>query len=43
MVRDGKRSMSRDIVRFLEFVDGLSAMRYGYLYKPAKKREIYSE
>lgn len=36
MVRDGKRSMSRDIVRFLEFVDGLSAMRYGYLYKPAK-------
>ncbi|KAF5191381.1 Snap25-like protein [Thalictrum thalictroides] len=27
MIRDGKRSISRDLVRFLEFVDGISAKR----------------
>ncbi|KAF2313640.1 hypothetical protein GH714_012544 [Hevea brasiliensis] len=36
-IRDGKRSISRDIVRFLEFIDGLAAKRHGYSYEPAKK------
>ncbi|KAF2299346.1 hypothetical protein GH714_031649 [Hevea brasiliensis] len=36
MIRDGKSSISRDIVRFLEFVDGLAAKRNGCSYKPAK-------
>ncbi|KAJ4974559.1 hypothetical protein NE237_007733 [Protea cynaroides] len=33
MIRDGKKSVSRDLVRFLEFVDGLSV----------KKRELSSK
>ncbi|PON83456.1 hypothetical protein TorRG33x02_207280 [Trema orientale] len=28
MVRDGKRSISRDLVRFLEFIDGVAVKRY---------------
>ncbi|KAJ9147552.1 hypothetical protein P3X46_029702 [Hevea brasiliensis] len=36
-IREGKRSISRDIVRFLEFIDGLAAKRHGYSYEPAKK------
>ncbi|PIA62998.1 hypothetical protein AQUCO_00200784v1 [Aquilegia coerulea] len=36
MIRDGKRSISRDLVRFLEFVDGISAKRQQLASKSMK-------
>lgn len=36
MIRDGKRSISRDLIRFLEFIDGLASKRHHLLYKAAK-------
>lgn len=36
MIRDGKGSISREIMRFLEFIDGLAAKKHGCSYKPAK-------
>ncbi|KDP27216.1 hypothetical protein JCGZ_19915 [Jatropha curcas] len=36
MIRDGKRSISRDITRFLEFIDGLAAKSHVNSRKPAK-------
>ncbi|PON40781.1 BAG family molecular chaperone regulator [Parasponia andersonii] len=37
MVRDGKRSISRDLVRFLEFIDGVAVKRYELSVKARKK------
>ncbi|EEF36278.1 hypothetical protein RCOM_0524510 [Ricinus communis] len=37
IIRDGKKSISRDIVRFLDFIDGLPGKGQGSsLYKPVK-------
>ncbi|KAK6255944.1 hypothetical protein QQP08_012535 [Theobroma cacao] len=36
MIRDGKRSVRRDLVRFLEYIDGLALKRHKHLYKYAK-------
>lgn len=36
MIREGKRSVTRDLVRFLEFIDGFAVKRNGIVYKPAK-------
>ncbi|KAM2683181.1 hypothetical protein EV1_044827 [Malus domestica] len=36
IVRDGKRSISRDLVRFLEFIDGVVMKRHGLSLKAVK-------
>ncbi|KAK5802208.1 BAG family molecular chaperone regulator 8, chloroplastic [Gossypium arboreum] len=36
MIRDGKRSVSKDLIQFLEYVDGLVLKRHKLLYKNAK-------
>ncbi|KAK9993444.1 hypothetical protein SO802_023147 [Lithocarpus litseifolius] len=36
MMRDGKRSISRDLVRFLEFIDGVVVKRHGLSLKTMK-------
>lgn len=36
MIRDGKKSISRDLVRFLEFVDGVAVKRNGLSIKVMK-------
>ncbi|KAK9271535.1 hypothetical protein L1049_001895 [Liquidambar formosana] len=36
MIRDGKRSISRDLLRFLEFVDGVSVKRHQLSTKAMK-------
>lgn len=36
LIRDGKGSISGEIMRFLEFIDGLAAKKHGCSYKPAK-------
>ena len=36
MIRDGKRSISRDLVRFLEFIDGVAVRRAGLSFKVMK-------
>ena len=36
MIRDGKRSISRDLVRFLEFIDGVAVKRRGLSFKATK-------
>ncbi|XP_050382364.1 BAG family molecular chaperone regulator 8, chloroplastic [Argentina anserina] len=36
IVRDGKRSISRDIVRFLEFIEGIVVKRQAICVKPVK-------
>ncbi|KAJ7971046.1 BAG family molecular chaperone regulator 8, chloroplastic-like [Quillaja saponaria] len=36
MVRDGKRSVSKDLVRFLDFVDGIAAKKNGLSIKTTK-------
>ncbi|KAL0015649.1 hypothetical protein SO802_002718 [Lithocarpus litseifolius] len=36
MIRDGKRSISRDLVRFLEFIDGVAVKRTGLSFKAMK-------
>ncbi|KAK2663329.1 hypothetical protein Ddye_001903, partial [Dipteronia dyeriana] len=36
MVRDGKRSISIDLVKFLEFVDGFAVRRHQFSFKAAK-------
>lgn len=36
MIRDGKRSVTRDLVRFLEFVDGFAIKRHELSYKSAR-------
>ncbi|XP_022741539.1 BAG family molecular chaperone regulator 8, chloroplastic-like [Durio zibethinus] len=40
MIRDGKRSVSRDLVHFLEYIDGLALKRHNHLYKNAKNMRI---
>ena len=39
MIRDGKKSISRDLVQFLEYIDGLDLKRHRHLYTNAKKCE----
>ncbi|XP_050230200.1 BAG family molecular chaperone regulator 8, chloroplastic [Mercurialis annua] len=41
MIRDGKRSISRVIVRFLDFIDELGGRRRESLYKPVKNVRIF--
>lgn len=36
IVRDGKRSISRDLIRFLEFIEGVAVKRQGLCLKPVK-------
>ncbi|CAK7323018.1 unnamed protein product [Dovyalis caffra] len=36
MIRDGKRSVTRDLVRFLEFIDGFAVKRHELSYKSAR-------
>lgn len=36
MIRDGKRSISKDLIKFLEFVDGFAVKRYEISAKAAK-------
>lgn len=36
MIREGKRSISRDLVRFLEFMDEVSVKRHGLSFKTSK-------
>ncbi|KAE8659489.1 FAR1-related sequence 5 [Hibiscus syriacus] len=40
MIRDGKRSVSRDLIQFLEYIDGLALKRNKLLYKNAKNMRI---
>ncbi|KAK3212475.1 hypothetical protein Dsin_017181 [Dipteronia sinensis] len=40
MVRDGKRSISIDLVKFLEFVDGFAVRRHEVSFKAAKNVRI---
>ncbi|XP_042508365.1 BAG family molecular chaperone regulator 8, chloroplastic [Macadamia integrifolia] len=40
MIRDGKKSVSRDLVRFLEFVDGVSAKRRELSSKATKSLRL---
>lgn len=40
LIRDGKKSISRDILRFLEFVDGMVAKRYGLSFKTVKSATV---
>ena len=40
MIRDGKRSVSRDLVQFLEYIDGLALKRLKQLYKNAKNVRV---
>ncbi|KAK8710122.1 hypothetical protein V6N13_145461 [Hibiscus sabdariffa] len=40
MVRDGKRSVSRDLIQFLEYIDGLVLKRHKLLYKNAKNMRV---
>ncbi|TYH52216.1 hypothetical protein ES332_D09G012000v1 [Gossypium tomentosum] len=40
MIRDGKRSVSKDLIQFLEYVDGLVLKRYKLLYKNAKNIRV---
>ncbi|XVF16719.1 hypothetical protein REPUB_Repub10bG0056400 [Reevesia pubescens] len=40
MIRDGKRSVSRDLVQFLEYVDGLALKRHKHLYKNPKNVRV---
>ena len=36
MIRDGKRSISRDLVRFLDFIEGFAVKRHDLLLKARK-------
>ncbi|CBI22290.3 unnamed protein product, partial [Vitis vinifera] len=36
MIRDGKRSVTRELVRFLDFIDGVSARRHQLRNKPIR-------
>ncbi|KAE8021773.1 hypothetical protein FH972_007637 [Carpinus fangiana] len=36
IIRDGKRSLSRDLVRFLDFIDGVAVKRHGHSLKTVK-------
>ncbi|OMP11667.1 hypothetical protein COLO4_03731 [Corchorus olitorius] len=40
MIRDGKRSVSRDLVQFLEYVDGLVLRRHRHSCKNSKKLTV---
>lgn len=40
MIRDGKRSISRDLVRFLEFIDGVAVKSNGLPFKAMKSMRI---
>ncbi|XWS32945.1 hypothetical protein CRYUN_Cryun22dG0034400 [Craigia yunnanensis] len=40
MIRGGKRSVSRDLVQFLEYIDGLALKRHKQLYKNAKNVRV---
>ncbi|KAH1092260.1 hypothetical protein J1N35_019517 [Gossypium stocksii] len=40
MIRDGKRSVSKDLIQFLEYVDGLVLKRHKLLYKNAKNIRV---
>ncbi|XVF58396.1 hypothetical protein PTKIN_Ptkin07bG0062900 [Pterospermum kingtungense] len=42
MIRDGKRSVSRDLVQFLQYIDGLALKRHKHLFKNAKNTRILS-
>ncbi|XP_022751941.1 BAG family molecular chaperone regulator 8, chloroplastic [Durio zibethinus] len=41
MIRDGKRSVSRDLVQFLEYIDGLALKWHKHLYKNAKNVTVF--
>ncbi|CAH8262784.1 unnamed protein product [Arabidopsis lyrata] len=36
MIRDGKRSLSRDLVRFLHHIDGCAVKKRDFVYKYVK-------
>ena len=40
MIRDGKRSVSRDLVQFLKYIDGLALKSHKHLYKNAKNVRV---
>ncbi|KAK8644365.1 hypothetical protein V6N13_123674 [Hibiscus sabdariffa] len=40
MIRDGKRSVSRDLIQFLEYIDGLPLKKHKLLYKNAKNMRV---
>ncbi|GMJ04107.1 hypothetical protein like AT3G29310 [Hibiscus trionum] len=40
MIRDGKRSVSRDLIQFLEYIDGLALKKHKLLYKNAKNMRV---
>ncbi|GMI99274.1 hypothetical protein HRI_003596600 [Hibiscus trionum] len=40
MIRDGKRSVSRDLIQFLEYIDVLALKRHKLLYKNAKNMRV---
>ena len=40
MIRDGKRSISKDLVRFLEFIDGFAMKRHGLSFKAMKNMNL---
>lgn len=40
MIRDGKKSITRDLVRFLEFMDGVAVKRNGLSLKAMKKERF---
>ena len=40
MIRDGKRSISKDLVRFLEFIDGIALKRHGLSFKAMKNMNL---
>ncbi|GAV65708.1 BAG domain-containing protein [Cephalotus follicularis] len=42
MIRDGKRSITRDLVKFLEFIDGFAVKRHQISYKAAKNVRFVS-
>ncbi|KAI3976758.1 hypothetical protein MKX01_008616 [Papaver californicum] len=43
MIRDGKRSISRDLVRFLEFIDSIPVKRQQISSKAMKNVRVQTE
>ena len=40
MIRDGKRSIIRELVRFMEFIEEITVKRHGILWKGVKNVRI---
>lgn len=40
MTKDGKRSVSRDLVQFLDYIDALALKRHSHLYRNAKNVRV---